>query len=45
MIFVDEVDSMLVQRESPREHEAMCEMKNEFMVNWDGGALKIRSGF
>ena len=33
VIFVDEVDSMLGRRESPREHEAMRKMKNEFMVN------------
>ncbi|KAI6678909.1 hypothetical protein NL676_039705 [Syzygium grande] len=35
-VFVDEVDSMLGQRENPGEHEAMRKMKNEFMVNWDG---------
>ncbi|KAJ8769881.1 hypothetical protein K2173_008963 [Erythroxylum novogranatense] len=29
-------DSMLGRRENPGEHEAMCKMKNEFMVNWDG---------
>ncbi|CAL0330094.1 unnamed protein product [Lupinus luteus] len=36
VIFVDEVDSMLGQRENSGEHEAMRKMKNEFMVNWDG---------
>ncbi|KAL5718161.1 hypothetical protein ACHQM5_011096 [Ranunculus cassubicifolius] len=36
VIFVDEVDSMLGQRGSSGEHEAMRKMKNEFMMNWDG---------
>ncbi|KAG5567707.1 hypothetical protein RHGRI_003042 [Rhododendron griersonianum] len=30
------VDSMLGRRENPGEHEAMCKMKNEFMVYWVG---------
>ncbi|CAA7037286.1 unnamed protein product [Microthlaspi erraticum] len=36
VIFVDEVDSMLGRRENPGEHETMRNMKNEFMINWDG---------
>ncbi|PHT29494.1 hypothetical protein CQW23_30929 [Capsicum baccatum] len=46
IIFVDEspvclcsflkVDSMLGRRENPEEHQAMCRLKNEFMLNWDG---------
>ena len=27
---------MLAKRGSQGEHEAMCKIKNEFMVNWDG---------
>ncbi|KAK0607969.1 hypothetical protein LWI29_023399 [Acer saccharum] len=33
---------MLGRRENPGEHEAMCKMKNEFMVNWDGLRKKDR---
>ncbi|KAF3680566.1 hypothetical protein FXO38_02236 [Capsicum annuum] len=36
VIFVDEVDSMLGQRENPEEHESLRKLKNEFMVHWDG---------
>ncbi|KAK4273203.1 hypothetical protein QN277_021650 [Acacia crassicarpa] len=36
VIFVDEVDSLLRRRENHGEHEAMRDIKNEFMVNWDG---------
>ncbi|KAL8498604.1 hypothetical protein ACS0TY_021808 [Phlomoides rotata] len=36
IIFVDEVDSMLGQRNKSGEHEAMRKIKNEFMVHWDG---------
>ncbi|XP_039050656.1 protein MSP1-like [Hibiscus syriacus] len=36
VIFIDEVDSMLKQRDISQEHEAMRKMKNEFMMNWDG---------
>ncbi|PHU15573.1 hypothetical protein BC332_16778 [Capsicum chinense] len=36
IIFVDEVDSMLGRRENPEEYQAMCRLKNEFMLNWDG---------
>ncbi|PQQ01549.1 putative cell division cycle ATPase [Prunus yedoensis var. nudiflora] len=35
-IFVDEVDSMLVQRTRVGEHEAIRKIKNEFMTHWDG---------
>ncbi|WVZ90643.1 hypothetical protein U9M48_036927 [Paspalum notatum var. saurae] len=35
VIFVDEIDRLLGNREKPGEHEAMRRMKNEFMVNWD----------
>ncbi|KAF0921183.1 hypothetical protein E2562_039223 [Oryza meyeriana var. granulata] len=36
IIFVDEVDSMLGQRNRAGEHEAMRKIKNEFMTHWDG---------
>ncbi|KAK3270502.1 hypothetical protein CYMTET_21103, partial [Cymbomonas tetramitiformis] len=36
VIFIDEVDSMLGRRDSSSEHEALREIKNEFMANWDG---------
>ncbi|KAG0503487.1 hypothetical protein HPP92_003559 [Vanilla planifolia] len=36
IIFVDEVDSMLGQRTTVGEHEAMRKIKNEFMTHWDG---------
>lgn len=36
IIFVDEVDSMLGQRNRSGEHEAMRKIKNEFMTHWDG---------
>ncbi|EYU23405.1 hypothetical protein MIMGU_mgv1a001595mg [Erythranthe guttata] len=36
IIFVDEVDSMLGQRNKAGEHEAMRKIKNEFMTHWDG---------
>ncbi|MBA0725899.1 hypothetical protein Golax_001760, partial [Gossypium laxum] len=36
IIFVDEVDSMLGQRNRVGEHEAMRKIKNEFMTHWDG---------
>ncbi|KAF3328679.1 lon protease [Carex littledalei] len=36
IIFVDEVDSMLGQRNRVGEHEAMRKIKNEFMGHWDG---------
>ncbi|OEL26134.1 ATPase family AAA domain-containing protein 1-A [Dichanthelium oligosanthes] len=36
VIFVDEVDSLLGNREGSGENETMCKMKNEFMINWDG---------
>ena len=35
IIFVDEVDALLGRREGG-EHEALREMKNEFMQQWDG---------
>eukprot|EP00898_Chlorokybus_atmophyticus_P007088 jgi/Chlat1/7380/Chrsp6S07415 len=40
VIFVDEVDALLGRRDSHSEHEALREIKNEFMSQWDG----IRSG-
>ncbi|GAB4821855.1 hypothetical protein N2152v2_008901 [Parachlorella kessleri] len=40
VIFVDEVDALLGKRNSLKEHEALREMKNEFMACWDG----IRAG-
>ncbi|KAL8556699.1 hypothetical protein ACS0TY_004235 [Phlomoides rotata] len=36
IVFVDEVDSMLGQRNRAGEHEAMRKIKNEFMTHWDG---------
>ncbi|EPS71448.1 hypothetical protein M569_03307 [Genlisea aurea] len=36
IIFIDEVDSMLGQRNRAGEHEAMRKIKNEFMAHWDG---------
>ncbi|GMH35818.1 hypothetical protein BSKO_03686 [Bryopsis sp. KO-2023] len=39
VVFVDEVDALLGQRHL-QEHEAMRELKNELMAQWDG----IRSG-
>ncbi|KAL3652740.1 hypothetical protein CASFOL_002421 [Castilleja foliolosa] len=36
IIFVDEVESMLGQRNKAGEHEAMRKIKNEFMTHWDG---------
>lgn len=36
IIFIDEVDSMLGQRSSTREHSSMRRVKNEFMSRWDG---------
>ncbi|XP_073131716.1 uncharacterized protein [Henckelia pumila] len=36
IIFIDEVDSMLGQRNRAGEHEAMRKIKNEFMTHWDG---------
>jgi len=36
IIFIDEVDSMLGQRSSTREHNSMRRVKNEFMSRWDG---------
>ncbi|KAK9663621.1 hypothetical protein RND81_O263000 [Saponaria officinalis] len=36
IIFVDEVDSMLGQRNRVGENEAMRKIKNEFMTHWDG---------
>lgn len=36
IIFIDEVDSMLGQRNRTGEHEAMRKIKNEFMTHWDG---------
>lgn len=37
VLFIDEVDALLGRRSSGgREHEAMREMKNEFMARWDG---------
>ncbi|KZV31525.1 fidgetin-like protein 1-like [Dorcoceras hygrometricum] len=42
IIFVDEVDSMLGQRNKGGEHEAMRKIKNEFMTQWDG--LLTKSG-
>lgn len=35
IIFIDEVDSFLGQRRSS-DHEAMLNMKTEFMALWDG---------
>lgn len=35
IIFIDEVDSFLGQRRST-DHEAMANMKTEFMALWDG---------
>lgn len=35
IIFIDEVDSFLGQRKS-MEHEAVTNMKTEFMTLWDG---------
>ena len=40
ILFVDEVDSLLGSRDKPGEHEALREIKNEFMSLWDG----VRSG-
>lgn len=42
IIFIDEVDSMLGQRNRAGEHEAMRKIKNEFMSHWDG--LLSKSG-
>ncbi|PNT72422.1 hypothetical protein BRADI_2g43980v3 [Brachypodium distachyon] len=36
IVFVDEVDSMLGQRDNPNEHELPRRVKNEFMTHWDG---------
>ena len=36
VIFIDEVDSLLGRRNSHSEHEALREIKNEFMSQWDG---------
>lgn len=36
VIFIDEVDAMLGKRNSHSEHEALREMKNELMAQWDG---------
>ena len=35
IIFVDEVDALLGRRDGG-EHEALRELKNEFMAQWDG---------
>lgn len=35
IIFIDEVDSFLGQRRSS-DHEALLQMKTEFMALWDG---------
>lgn len=35
IIFIDEVDSFLGQRKSS-DHEALTNMKTEFMAMWDG---------
>ena len=35
IIFIDEVDSFLSQRRSS-DHEALSNMKTEFMALWDG---------
>lgn len=35
IIFIDEVDSFLGQRKSS-DHEALTNMKTEFMALWDG---------
>ena len=42
-IFVDEVDALLARRRGEGEHEALREIKNEFMAQWDGirGCLPI----
>jgi len=40
ILFVDEVDSLLGSRDKPGEHEALREIKNEFMSLWDG----VRTG-
>ena len=36
IVFVDEVDSVLGSRDRPDEHSAVRELKNEFMLHWDG---------
>ena len=36
VVFIDEVDSLLGKRNSHSEHEALREIKNEFMSQWDG---------
>ncbi|KAF0923502.1 hypothetical protein E2562_006389, partial [Oryza meyeriana var. granulata] len=36
IIFIDEVDSMLGQRDNQNENEASRRIKNEFMAHWDG---------
>ena len=36
VIFIDEVDSVLASRDRPDEHGAVRELKNEFMLHWDG---------
>lgn len=36
VIFIDEVDALLGKRNSHSEHEALREMKNELMAQWDG---------
>ncbi|PSC75359.1 ATPase family AAA domain-containing 1 [Micractinium conductrix] len=36
VIFIDEVDALLGRRNSLREHEALREMKNELMSQWEG---------
>lgn len=44
IIFVDEVDSFLGQRKST-EHEAVTNMKTEFMALWDGFTTDRKSNF
>lgn len=50
IIFIDEVDSFLGQRKSS-DHEALINMKTEFMALWDGFttdrtySLRIPAGY
>jgi ATP-dependent 26S proteasome regulatory subunit len=44
IIFVDEVDSFLGQRRAT-EHEAVTNMKTEFMALWDGFTTDRKSKF
>ncbi|XP_074346358.1 uncharacterized protein LOC141685136 [Apium graveolens] len=44
VIFIDESDSILGQRENQLEHETLRKVKNELMVSWDGLLKEDREG-